>query len=113
MRFPDQLHSPAGEAYGASPVSRPKRVQLSRQKGYRKPPGAVVVSRPSKWGNEWSMRDAVAYGIPIPERRAWLVRKYRQDIHCTPFWATEPRDLGSSARNAARSATSPTSSSEK
>lgn len=29
----------------------PKRLQLSRQKGYRKPEGAVVVSRPSKWGN--------------------------------------------------------------
>ena len=29
----------------------PKRIQLSRRKGYRKPAGAVVVSRPSKWGN--------------------------------------------------------------
>lgn len=26
----------------------PNRFQLSRRKGYRKPPGAVVVSRPSK-----------------------------------------------------------------
>jgi hypothetical protein len=30
---------------------KPKRIQLSRRKGYRKPEGAVVVSRPSKWGN--------------------------------------------------------------
>lgn len=29
----------------------PKRVQLSRAKGYRKPEGAIVVARPSKWGN--------------------------------------------------------------
>lgn len=29
----------------------PKRVQLSRRKGWRKPPNTVVVSRPSKWGN--------------------------------------------------------------
>jgi hypothetical protein len=29
----------------------PKRVQLRRTKGYRKPEGAIVVSRPSKWGN--------------------------------------------------------------
>lgn len=29
----------------------PKRIQLSRKKGYRKPEGAVVVSRPTKWGN--------------------------------------------------------------
>lgn len=28
-----------------------KRIQLKRTKGWRKPEGAVVVSRPSKWGN--------------------------------------------------------------
>ncbi len=35
----------------ATAVKTPRRIQLSRQKGYRKPPGAVVVARPSKWGN--------------------------------------------------------------
>lgn len=29
----------------------PQRIQLSRQRGYRKPEGAIVVSRPSRWGN--------------------------------------------------------------
>ncbi len=29
----------------------PKRIQRKRTKGWRKPSGAVVVSRPSKWGN--------------------------------------------------------------
>lgn len=29
----------------------PQRVQLSRRRGYRKPEGAVVVARPSRWGN--------------------------------------------------------------
>jgi hypothetical protein len=29
----------------------PVRIQLSRAAGWRKPDGAVVVSRPSKWGN--------------------------------------------------------------
>ena len=29
----------------------PKRIQLSRKKGWRKPEGAVVVARPSLWGN--------------------------------------------------------------
>lgn len=28
-----------------------RRVQLSRKAGFRKPAGAIVVSRPSKWGN--------------------------------------------------------------
>lgn len=34
----------------------PKRIQLSRAKGYRKPQGAIVVSRPSKWGNPYRVR---------------------------------------------------------
>ena len=29
----------------------PERVQLRRTKGWRKPAGAVVVARPSRWGN--------------------------------------------------------------
>lgn len=32
-------------------MSGPKRIQLSRRKGWRKPEGAVVVARPSRWGN--------------------------------------------------------------
>lgn len=35
----------------------PRRIQLSRQKGWRKPEGAVVVSRPSKWGNRFAVDD--------------------------------------------------------
>lgn len=31
----------------------PKRIQLSRRKGWRKPEGAIVVARPTKWGNPW------------------------------------------------------------
>jgi hypothetical protein len=29
----------------------PERIQLRRVKGWRKPEGAVVVSRPTRWGN--------------------------------------------------------------
>jgi hypothetical protein len=29
----------------------PRRIRLSRTKGFRLPPGAVVVARPTKWGN--------------------------------------------------------------
>jgi hypothetical protein len=29
----------------------PKRIQLRRTRGWRKPADAVVVSRPSRWGN--------------------------------------------------------------
>ncbi len=34
----------------------PSRIQLSRKKGWRKPEGAVVVARPSMWGNPFSVR---------------------------------------------------------
>jgi hypothetical protein len=31
------------------------RITLSRAKGWRKPDGAVIVSRPSIWGNPWGI----------------------------------------------------------
>lgn len=45
-------------------MSEPKRVQLSRRKGYKKPAGAVVVSRPSKWGNPYRV---------APHGDAWTI----------------------------------------
>lgn len=35
----------------------PERIQLSRRKGWRKPEGAVVVARPSMWGNPFPVVD--------------------------------------------------------
>ena len=34
-----------------------RRVQLSRQAGWRKPEGVVVVARPSRWGNPFRIGD--------------------------------------------------------
>jgi Domain of unknown function (DUF4326) len=31
----------------------PRRIQLRRTPGWRKPPGAVVVARPTRWGNPY------------------------------------------------------------
>lgn len=43
----------------------PKRVQLSRAKGWRMPENTVRVSRPSKWGNRFRIGDtAERYGGP-------------------------------------------------
>lgn len=33
----------------------PKRIKLSRKKGFRLPPNTVVVARPSKWGNPFKV----------------------------------------------------------
>lgn len=37
------------------PVADPIRIQLKRTRGWRKPPNTVIVSRPSKWGNPFSV----------------------------------------------------------
>lgn len=43
----------------------PQRIQLRRTAGWRKPEGAVVVSRPSKWGNPYW----VGMWITVPSDR--------------------------------------------
>lgn len=57
--------------------TRPKRIQLQRTKDWRKPEDAVVVSRPTRWGNPFVYRNKsrglVHYGPTHLERfgRAW------------------------------------------
>jgi len=41
-------------------MSAPKRIQLRRTKGWHKPEEAVVVSRPSKWGNPYRLGDRMS-----------------------------------------------------
>jgi hypothetical protein len=44
----------------------PQRIQLRRTKGWRKPDGAVVVSRPSRWGNPFYLvSDGSCFGLPL------------------------------------------------
>jgi hypothetical protein len=40
---------------------KPKRIQLSRKKGFKLPPNTVVVSRPSKWGNPFCVSDVLDF----------------------------------------------------
>lgn len=50
----------------------PERVRLSRKKGYRKPEGAIVVARPSKWGNPFHL-----HGV---ESAADIVAMFRSEL---------------------------------
>jgi hypothetical protein len=50
----------------------PKRIQLRRTKGWRKPEGAVVVSRPSRWGNPYRVEDL---RIDYPEADEYELRR--------------------------------------
>jgi hypothetical protein len=42
-------------------MTTPKRVQLRRTRGSRKPEGAISVARPHKWGNPFAVGTA---GVP-------------------------------------------------
>ena len=57
----------------------PRRIQLSRAKGWRKPPGAVVVARPTKWGNPFTVSAAVEAGIRPDRAHGFCVR-------CFEYW---------------------------
>lgn len=71
----------------------PRRIQLSRARGYRKPDGAVVVSRPSKWGNPFKVGESYPRGplhlggaVTVRDRqhavtlyRAWLFHQGRSE----------------------------------
>jgi hypothetical protein len=48
----------------------PRRFQRSRRKGARLPPGVVVVTRPTRWGNPH----------PLHLGRAEAVHRYREDL---------------------------------
>lgn len=37
----------------------PQRIQLRRTQGWRKPEGAIVVARPTRWGNPFRVGDVV------------------------------------------------------
>ena len=52
-------------------MGKPRRLKLSRQKGARLPQGAVVVARPTKWGNPYR---------PDKMTRAQAVANYRRDL---------------------------------
>jgi len=48
----------------------PKRIQLRRTKGWRKPEGAIVVARPSRWGNPFKVADCIEAGFAMCESDA-------------------------------------------
>lgn len=53
---------------------KPRRIQLSRRKGWRKPEGAIVVARPSKWENPFKVGVAgKTAGWCVHTFREWLL----------------------------------------
>lgn len=66
----------------------PERIQLRRTKGWRKPEGAIVVSRPGRWGNPWVVHvhnascgpDLLMCPDYIADDRADAATKYRHAV---------------------------------
>lgn len=60
-----------------APTVSPRRLQRRRQAGWRKPEGAVIVTRPSRWGNPF----AVGHLCPLfwTWRGHWVAEPYAPD----------------------------------
>ena len=77
----------------------PRRVQLSRARGWRKPANTVSVARPTRWGNPFTMQAYRAFeadlGMPPAtdgEVRAELVACFRSVVVHGPdsaYWAPD------------------------
>jgi hypothetical protein len=59
------------------PRVTPRRIQLARRKGWRMPPDTVLVARPSRWGNPFSLAE---FGR---ERSIAMYREHLQDLLAT------------------------------
>jgi Domain of unknown function (DUF4326) len=77
-------------------MTTPKRIQLSRTKGWRKPPDAAVVSRPTKYGNPFPVING-DYAAACAQHRAWVTDPRAQPIRCgsKTFAPPTPADLAS------------------
>ena len=49
-------------------MTAPKRIQLQRTKGWRKPEGVIVVARPTRWGNPFKVGE---YAPHVHPSAAW------------------------------------------
>jgi len=81
----------------------PRRIQLRRTKGWRKPPDAIVVARPTKWGNPYAVGDWVTitafdgFSVEVPLAADEAVILYRELmlVRCaTDFPHPEDRAYG-------------------
>ncbi len=72
-------------------MSAPVRIQLSRRKGWRKPPNTVVVARPSKWGNPFRIGDVVRGRAPLSTRQE-IVRDAEHACRLFRAWLFNRRD---------------------
>lgn len=67
---------------------KPKRIQLSRAKGWRMPPNTVKVDRTTNWGNPHTLKslreemDACGMGMSLSLQQGVLVERFKE--YCPP-----------------------------
>lgn len=54
-------------------MTAPKRIQLRRTKGWRKPDEVINVARPTKWGNPFRVADCIENGFADTTEQARIV----------------------------------------
>lgn len=64
----------------------PQRIQLSRKKGFKLPANTVVVSRPSKWGNPFTVQHNGPDAVKLFRRQLDLWGEY--------FYREQPVTVG-------------------
>lgn len=61
----------------------PERIQLRRTKGWRKPPGAIVVARPTKWGNPAVVGQPITFWHRVTDLVSGRIDSERTTIRVT------------------------------
>ena len=56
-----------------------KRIQRKRSKGWKMPPNAIYVGRPTKWGNPYKIGVDGNREEVIAKYREWLKKKLEED----------------------------------
>lgn len=64
-------------------MGKPRRVQLSRRKGWRMPENTVKVARPTRFGNPWTVKDAIETGYSPERAQSYCVELYREWLTTT------------------------------
>jgi len=74
-------------------MTKPKRIQRKRARGWRMPAGAVYVGRPTKWGNPFQVGDLSDRGMLL-KTPSMVVEAYRRYLVANPDLARQvQRDL--------------------
>lgn len=62
---------------------KPVRVQLSRRKGFKLPPETVVVARPTKWGNPFTVTQKMKPGAAVAGGMGYIAVETVEDaVEC-------------------------------